>query len=247
MLKNGLTEIFLPRVCLLILAVLALAVLWAFPMVDQRFVIKQVLINKSLHYVDKRDVDHLLEQALQENFFTLDLKSVAQSLNTLPWVDSVQIRKVWPDKVLVSIAEQKPIARWGGTALISAKGELFSPKELSGFDHLPRLEGSVEQRDRITGFYYQASQLLLDQNVSLASIKMNTAFDWHIELNNGLVLILSSQHGMDKLKQFRNVYAKHIVPRLDRISHVDLRYDAGFVVAWRDDKDSLTGESLALR
>ncbi|HEX4975140.1 MAG TPA: cell division protein FtsQ/DivIB, partial [Pseudomonadales bacterium] len=110
-----------------------------------------------------------------------------------------------------------------------------------------RLEGSVDQRDKITLFYYETSQLLQDQNVGLASLKMNTAFDWQIELNNGLLLVMSSQQGIEKLKQFKAIYAKHIVPQLDKISRVDLRYDTGFVVAWRDDKNSLTGGSLALR
>lgn len=247
MLKNGLTDIVLPRVCMLILAMLILVALVLYPKVDQQLVIKQVLINKSLYYVDKREVDLLLQQALEKNFFTINLKGVAQSLSTLPWVDSVQVRKVWPNKVMVSITERKPIARWEDSALISAKGELFTPKNLSGFDHLPRLEGSIEQRDKITVFYYEASQLLQDQNVSLASLKMNTAFDWQIELNNGLLLVMSSQQGIEKLKQFKAIYAKHIVPQLDKISRVDLRYDTGFVVAWRDDKNSMTGGSLALR
>ena len=43
------------------------------------------------------------------------------------------------------------------------------------------------------------------------------------------------------------MYAKHIIPQLGNIAHIDLRYDAGFVVAWRDDKKVLSGESLALR
>ncbi len=247
MLKNGLSEIVVPRFCLLILSAVALFVLWSLPNLNDQIAIKKILINKSLHYVDKNDVDLLLEQALEKNFFTLDLKTVAQTVNDIAWVDSVQVKKIWPDILMVNITEQTPIARWGNSALISAKGELFTPSNLSGFDNLPRLEGKIEQRNQITDFYYQANQMLLDQDLSLVSLEMNSAFDWRLELNNGLVLILSSRQGVDKLKQLRSVYAKHIIPQLGNIAHIDLRYDAVFVVAWRDDKKVLSGESLALR
>jgi len=235
------------RMGLLMLSTLLLVVLLSMPDINEQIAIKKILINKSLQYVEKNEVDTLLEQALEQDFFSLELNDIAQTVNHIPWVKSAQVKKIWPDTILVNIQEQSPVARWGKTQLISANGEVFAPGDLQGFDHLPHLIGNELQREEITRFYDQATQTLRDSDLNISVLNMTSAFEWRIQFDNGLLVILSAKQGLGRIKEFRDVYQKHISPKLENIAHVDLRYDSGFVVAWRVGDKAISGKSLALR
>lgn len=247
MTTEELKKIVMPRMGLLMLSSLLLVVLLSLPDFNEQIAIKKILINKSLHYVEKNELDALLEQALEEDFFSLELKDVAQTINHIPWVESAQVKKIWPDTILVNIQEQSPIARWGDTQLISAAGEVFAPGDLHEFDYLPHLIGAELQREEISSFYDQATRILRDKGLNITTVDMTSTFEWRVQFDNGLLLILGSRQGLEKIKEFSEIYTKHISLKLENIAHVDLRYDSGFVVAWRGDDKTLAGKSLALR
>ena len=247
MTREDIKKIVMPRMGLLMLSTLFLVVLLSLPDVNEQIAIKKILINKSLQYVEKNEVDALLQQALEKDFFSLELKDVAQTVNHIPWVKSAQVKKIWPDTILVNIQEQNPVARWGDAQLISATGEVFAPGNLQGFSDLPHLIGKQVQREEITRFYDQTKRTLRDNGLNISVLNMRSAFEWHVQFDNGLLIILSEKQGLAKIKEFNEVYQKHISPKLEDIAHVDLRYDSGFVVAWRRDDETVAGKSLALR
>jgi cell division septal protein FtsQ len=109
------------------------------------------------------------------------------------------------------------------------------------------LVGSEVQREDLTRFYNQATQMLSDKNLNITVVNMTSAFEWRIQFDSGLLVILSSKQGLEKLREFSEVYTKHVFPKLENIAHVDLRYDSGFVVAWLGDDQTIAGKSLALR
>lgn len=245
--RDDVKKIVMPRMGLLMLSTLFLVVLLSLPDVSEQIAIKKILINKSLRYVEKNDIDALLQQALEKDFFSLDLKNVAQTVNHIPWVKSAQVKKIWPDTVLVNIQEQSPVARWGDAQLISATGEVFAPGNLHGFDHLPYLVGDELRREEITLFYEQTKRALHDKGLNISVLNMKSAFEWHVQFDNGLLIILSEKQGLEKIREFSEIYQKHISSKLESIAHVDLRYDSGFVVAWRGNDETVAGKSLALR
>ena len=247
MTTKDIREIVAPRMGLLMLSVSFLFVLLLMPDFSEQIAFKKILINKSLQYVEKNEVDTLLEQALEKNFFSLELKDIAQSINNIPWVESAQVKKIWPDTILLNIEEQSPLARWGNEQLISVSGEVFSPGDLTEFAYLPRLIGKELQREEITDFYSQTQQILKNNDLNVVLVNVLSAFEWRVELESGLALILSSKQGLDKIRQFSDIYSTHIFPKLTDISHVDLRYDNGFVVAWQGEDEVLVEKSLALR
>ncbi|MBV1870246.1 MAG: FtsQ-type POTRA domain-containing protein [Gammaproteobacteria bacterium] len=236
---QNLKDIIAARMGMLILFVSLLVILLCMPDISDQIAVKKILINKSLQYVEKNDVDALLEQALEKNFFTLDLKNVADSLNELPWVKSAQIKKIWPDTLLLNIHEQTPLARWKEDQLISVSGVVFSPIDASEFGSLPHLFGKESKREGITEFYYQSQRILAGNDLHVVRVDVESTFDWRVELDNGLLLILSAKQGIEKIEQFSRIYDAHILPKLMQISHVDLRYENGFVVSWQQDKEKM--------
>ena len=57
-----------------------------------------------------RQVGAVVEKALSGNFFTADLKRVKEAVETLPWVASATVRRVFPDRLIVEVERRKALA-----------------------------------------------------------------------------------------------------------------------------------------
>ncbi|OGP63966.1 MAG: hypothetical protein A2169_12465 [Deltaproteobacteria bacterium RBG_13_47_9] len=81
------------------------------------------------------------------NLFTLKLKEVANRLVVHPWIEQVQVRKVFPNKIWIQIEERKPIAILQLEELyyIDTKGVIFSPVGDRDPYNYPLLTGLTRQ------------------------------------------------------------------------------------------------------
>lgn len=55
----------------------------------------------------------------------MKLQNAQDAIARLPWVESAQVRKRWPDVLEVHVTEHKPFARWGADRMLSEQGRLF--------------------------------------------------------------------------------------------------------------------------
>ena len=90
------------------------------------FAFKKVELVNYLDNQESKELQQIAAKALNGGFFNLDVDAFrAELLAELPWVKSVSVRKVWPDKLLVEIAEYKPLVRWQSVdSFFSAEGSL---------------------------------------------------------------------------------------------------------------------------
>jgi len=61
----------------------------------------------------RTDQEQIMEAAavpLKTPVFQLDLKEIAERVETLPWVRSCEVRRVLPDKLSVRVIERQPVA-----------------------------------------------------------------------------------------------------------------------------------------
>ena len=102
------------------------------------------------------------------NLFTVRLKDVSRRLEDHPWIESVVVRKAFPNKISIQIEERKPIAILQLEELyyIDAKGMIFSRVgERDGYNY-PFLTGldrqSLEKEsEEAKGLIARALELLL--------------------------------------------------------------------------------------
>ena len=69
------------------------------------------------------------------------MKAVQRSVQDLPWVATVSVRKQWPDELQVYIVEHKPVAIWNSDLLLNAKGQVFQADNEALQAYLPQLYG----------------------------------------------------------------------------------------------------------
>ncbi len=165
-------------------------------------------------------------------YFGSDLQELEARLHTLAWVQKIELRRVWPDRLRIVIKEHKAIARWNDEQLINEFGELFSPPKMEGFEYLPQLNGPDPDLHTLLVTFQELQQLLTMSELQLEVLSLNHRFSWSMRLSNGIKLQIGRKHLLERVERFIALY-----PLLQRerdlpIEKIDLRYDTGLAVTW---------------
>lgn len=177
-----------------------------------------------------------LQQAVggvaQGGFFTVNVDAVRRAAETLPWVASVTVRRIWPDTLQLQIVEQRAAARWGEAGLLSMSGQLFMPDVASIPPNLPLLNGPEELRRRVMETYIAMTAALAPIGRRVAELQVDKRRAWLLRLDSGVELRLGKDKTLARVERFVQVYPKVFAVREAELKTVDLRYSNGFAVRW---------------
>jgi cell division protein FtsQ len=188
--------------------------------------VKEVVIKGDLQRVKREVPDVLVGRVMKGNFFTVDIRDVQSEFEKLPWVRSASIRRIWPDRLEVTLEEHVPLAHWGSGALVNDRGEIFKA-EYEG--DLPRFVGPAGSEKEMAAAYLQYQSQLQKVGRGVAEITMSARRAWTLKLDSGMVLALGRSDAQQRLERF--VAVEKLIPELkDRRGYVDLRYPSGFAV-----------------
>ena len=202
------------------------------PYADQP--IARISVQGDLHYVSRVAVAKQVEPFADARFFSVDLEAMRSALEQMPWIAEAEVRRVWPDQVLIRLEEQLPVARWGDEALLNHQGQAFAPGELDGYEHLPKLWGPQRAQQQIMRQYQLLSQLLRPLDFTVTRLELRERGSWYLTTGQGLELLLGRDHVVEKMRRFVSVYEKALKEHNANIARVDLRYPNGLAVAWRE-------------
>ena len=106
-----------------------------------RWPVTQLTVQAEFKHVSADDIRTAVQPRLGKGFFALDLDAVQKAVAALPWVESVEARKHWPDTLQLRIYERQPFARWNDKQLISRQGLVFDAPDMADIGALPDLRG----------------------------------------------------------------------------------------------------------
>ncbi len=197
--------------------------------------IRSVTLAGELKYVDPGRLQLLLKDEVNAGFFSLDLMGIKQKIESLPWVYQASLRRIWPDKLQITVEEQRPIARWGDSGLINRYGDIFEVAVAPGELELPVIVGRRQRCKALIKSFNMADQLLYPLGLKLVSLTEDQRGDQRLQLNNGALLALGRKNRGERLQRFIASYRKTLAPFMDEIARLDLRYANGFAVKWKND------------
>lgn len=161
------------------------------------------------------------------NFFTVDIERLRQSLEQLPWVRGVSIRREFPDRLMVTLEEHQVLARWNGVALVNVHGEVF---HASSEEHLPEFVGQEGDSFEAAQRYGEFRQQLAALDLRVEQLILTPRHAWRVILNNGMTLELGREEMQQRLARFVAAYPHSLAARADSVRYVDLRYRNGFAL-----------------
>jgi cell division protein FtsQ len=211
----------------LLFIVLAMYALVIFVVRMPVFPLRQVQIQGEVVHTSKEQVGALLNANFQGNFFTFDLERLRNAFSLLPWVRSATVRRVWPDRLHVSLEEHEVLARWGNRALVNSYGEVY---EAASDQYLPIFLGPETTSAEMTARYKDFNATLKPIERQVRILKLSERRAWTLTLDDGMVLELGRNEFQQRLARFVSTYAQTIAGLPAPPKRVDLRYRNGFAV-----------------
>ncbi|MBI1887463.1 MAG: FtsQ-type POTRA domain-containing protein [Nitrosomonadales bacterium] len=197
------------------------------------FPLHSVQLNAAPQRVAAEDVLQVVRGEVSGNFFTVDIERLRQSLEKLPWVRSVSIRREFPDRLVLALEEHRALARWNDVALVNTYGEVFvAPSE----EPLPEFIGQDGDSFEVAQRYGEFRQQLAALNLSVAQLALSPRHAWRVILNNGMTLELGREEMQQRLARFVVAYPYSLAERAESVRYVDLRYRNGFALGSADIK-----------
>ena len=211
--------------------------LWYLPAVLEdvsgRFPIQRIEIMGQLQYVDRVALEAALQPYMEENFFSIALEDVRQTTESMTWIDGADIRKEWPNTLIVSLQERIPVANWGTNQFLSAKGEIFFAEHVQPNANLPTFIGMAEQAALIAQHYVQMQAVLKEAGLSIQTLEMSDRVSMTVQLVGGLTLVIDEKESREKLQRFTAVYQLFSEEQRQQLLRVDLRYENGLAIKWK--------------
>jgi cell division protein FtsQ len=197
-----------------------------------RWPMRHLVVTGEFHQVSDARVRSEVLPLVQNGFFAVDLDQVRGALSKIPWVQRVEVRKRWPDRLEVSLVEYKPLARWGDKRMLSENGELF-PAPIGLVSKLPVFEGPDAQAREMIDFHRQAKPLFLASGLQVTVVRLSARGSWNLSLSDGSEIEVGRGDPQQRLARFAR-----LLPRLEnaeprKLQRADLRYTNGFALTWR--------------
>ena len=207
--------------------------------------IKYVRTEGVFQYLSKDEIETALQPLVMTSFFNADMQAIHQAVSELVWVDTVTVKRAWPDSIDIKIHEKTPYVRWGQQSLVSTRGEIFTPKNIEQFKSLPILQGPELQHAKALEIMKGVNTALADQSMRMAEFTINDRWAWKITLTTGLEILLGRNEQLKKLQRFLQTLKVLGEKQVQQIAIVDLRYPNGYAVLWKPGTEEIDWKKIA--
>ena len=209
--------------------ILLFSSIWGLQQVRWGWPVEQVEVEGEFRSWQAEELARQLLWVKEQNFFSLDVHQVKLELEKLPLVKSAQVKKIWPDTLLVKFKEDIPVAVWNQQALLNPNGEELLLPESFDTVKLPKLSGPENKIDQVMRQFQRFQSRLSGVDAAMVSLAMNAVGSWQVELENGWTIRLGRQQLEQRLE--RLIELLKILPQ-EKVAVVDLRYGKGAAITW---------------
>jgi cell division protein FtsQ len=196
---------------------------------SELFPLRELEVRSALLHTTKPEIEAALQGRVGGNFFALQLSEVRAALEQLPWVRSVQVRRMWPDRLEVSVEEHVALARWGDDALVNTYGERFQARSSAT---LPLFVAPAGTEREVARRYARFGAMVSPLGAAVERIVLSPRLAWQLRLSNGLNIVLGrdADAAEQRLRRFIEAHELTLksIPRVHE--YVDLRYPNGFAL-----------------
>ncbi len=229
---NALLRILAWTLAIVLVALPVVAVLNGW-IAGERWPMRSLAVTGEFRQVDEAAVREAVLPMVQQGFFAVDLDRVRDAVTGLDWVERVEVRKRWPDRLEVSLTEHTPVARWSDGRMLSEDGKLFAAPAGAG-KGLPLFEGPEARASELMSFHSLARPLFLPLGLRVDTVALSARGSWSLLLDDGTRIEAGRGDPQSRLARFARMLPKIRAadPRL--LVRADLRYTNGFTLVWQD-------------
>jgi len=194
--------------------------------------LRTLRINDGLQRVDTALIRQRLIPYTREGYFAIRLERARAALAQLPWVETVTVRKHWPDVLEIDVREHRPLARWGQAQVLSESGAVFAAGVAPLPADLPRLHGPEGRIDEMIALYRQANGLFAAADLYVEQLTLDARGSWQLVLTGGIEVMLGRHDAAARLQRFARLLPQLSLQHPAPLLRADLRYRNGVALAW---------------
>ena len=198
----------------------------------ERWPVRYLQVEAEYNHVSAEQIRAAAATHLGTGFFALRLEDVRAAVAKLPWVESVEARKRWPDTLVLQVRERAPFARWGEQRLIDLDENLFSVPGSVDLQGLPQLDGPDDALHEVVDFYAKTQHALAGSGLILTGVRLSGRGGWTLTLAGGAQILVGDKRVDERLQRFLAVFARVGADHPGGFQRADLRYSNGFAVLW---------------
>ena len=174
------------------------------------------------------------------NFFTVDLEAVRRAFETVAWVRRAQVRREWPDRLVVFIEEHQVLATWDDGRLVNTFGELFAANAAEAEEDnksLPELAGPEGSERDVASRYIDFRSWFAKLSLVPDQVTLSPRYAWSVHFDNGTESGLTVDLGRerdgstvpDRVLRLINAWGD-LTAHWPKPTLIDLRYPNGFAL-----------------
>lgn len=197
-----------------------------------RWPIEQLRIHAAYQRVSAEQVRDAVAPQAGRGFFAVDLDAVQRALLGLDWVSAAEVRKVWPNRLEITVHEHQPFARWGEDRLLSARGMLFPLPGDAAHLSLPQFQAGDQYVEEMMRVHALAAPLFALHGSEVLGVRLSARGSWSFKLADGATVMAGRGDPLDRLQRFVPLMAELRAVEQRPLLRADLRYANGFALRW---------------
>lgn len=183
-----------------------------------------------------------------KTYFSADLAAARAAAESVPWVRSAAVRRIWPDRLEIDVTVREAVAQFEDGRLVSDEGVLFSanPDEGSEGGTLPSFAGGADDVSEILRRCRRFTTLLAALPVRVTEVALSDRGGWSVTFQGPAIPPTRVELGREAAgssveERLRQVVAAY--PSISEVldgppSSIDARY-RGAIAAGKVDREGL--------
>ncbi len=215
---------------------------------SEQFCLQKIMVKGNLYFSE----EEILQQCgikKDESIWNIDLESINENLEKNPFLDKIHIYRYFPDELVISVQEKRPIAllKVNGTFLTIDRDGLVLPSKIGKMYDLPLISGDFKGS---IGVGYKAGGKKLKFTLGLLNMIINCRPKLYSEISEIMlkeedkVLFYTTRYGIPvkvgrgkwiyKINCLAEIIDKLIKNKeLKETKYIDLRYQDQVIVGKR--------------
>ena len=117
---------------------------------------------------------------LRGGFFSMDLATVQESFQRMPWVRRVEVHRVWPGRLVIQVEEHRARAAWNDRATLNEHGEVFA---VDPAQHLPRIYAPEGMEKILARRYEEFAHTVAPLKLRVEQVVVTARQSWRVRLS----------------------------------------------------------------
>jgi len=163
------------------------------------FNLKRIEVRGDLQHVSAASIRTAIAGRLKGNYFTVQLDEVRRLMETVPWVAQASVRRLWPNRLQITLREFRALGAWDDGRLLSDNGVLFvaNVAEAEIFGPLPTFAGPDTEARRMAGSYYDFAALIAPLSLAIEAIDVSDRRSWTLRASGPGIAVTTLELGRD--------------------------------------------------